>query len=205
MPIEPIKIPQNVYVEDRIVGPLTVKQVLIVGAGAGFSYILYSMLTQAYGALALPLTLLVWSPTGVAAVFAFIRINDVSMFKLLLLTIEKINKPSIRTWSPRRGIMINIRTSSGQKETAHVAQPVKEPMHLDELSSVLDLAPRAHQTETPEPLSPLEEEVEEVEEVLEVSTPEPVIQLPVNKARISATPLQGTGTVSLFRDLTPHS
>ncbi len=203
MPIEPIKIPQNVYIEDRIVGPLTLKQVLIVGVGGGFSYVLYGMLTQAYGALALPLTILVWSPTALAAMFAFIRINDISMFKLLLLTVEKLNKPTIRTWSPRRGIVINIRTSGPErKDDKHLATAIaKEPMQIDELSSVLDLAPRGH-VETPEPLSPLDEEIDETP-----AMPEPVstIQLPVNKARVSASPLPTSGTVSLFRDLTPHS
>jgi hypothetical protein len=203
MPIEPIKIPQNVYIEDHIVGPLTLKQVLIVGVGGGFSYVLYGMLTQAYGALALPLTILVWSPTALAAVFAFVRINDISMFKLLLLTIEKLNKPSIRTWSPRRGIVINIRTSSPEtKDPKHMTGlPAKEPSQIDELSSMLDLAPRGH-IETPEPLSPLDEEIDETPEMTE---PVSSIQLPVNKARISASPIQTSGTVSLFRDLTPHS
>ncbi len=204
MPIEPIKIPQNVYIEDRIVGPLTLKQVLIVGIGGGFSYVLYGMLTQAYGALALPLTILVWSPTAIAAVFAFIRINDISMFKLVLLTIEKLNKPTIRTWSPRRGIVINIRTNSPEtKDPKHsTGLPAKEPSQIDELSSVLDLAPRGYTVDTPEPLSPLDEEIDETPSVAE---PVSSIQLPVNKNRISASPLQTSGTVSLFRDLTPHS
>ena len=40
MPIEPVKIPQNVYIEDRIVGPLTLRQTLIMAIGGGFSYAL---------------------------------------------------------------------------------------------------------------------------------------------------------------------
>ncbi len=204
MPIEPIKIPQNVYIEDRIVGPLTLKQVLIVGIGGGFSYVLYGMLTQAYGALALPLTILVWSPTALAAIFAFVRINDISMFKLLLLTVEKLNKPTVRTWSPRRGIVINIRINSPEtKDLKHATgMPAKEPSQIDELSSILDRAPRAHAVDTPEPLSPMDEDIDEE---LPAAEPVSVVQLPVNKSRVTATPMQTSGTVSLFRDLSPHS
>lgn len=208
MAVEPIKIPQNVYVEDRLVGPLTLKQVLIVGAGGGFSYILYAMLTQSYGALSLPLTITVWSPTAVAAIFAFLRINDVSMFRLLLLTIEKLNKPTVRTWTPRRGITVNISTGSTAKEKEPGAMPVataSTPSRIDELTTMLDIAPRHptdQEAETAESLSPLDEPVDDVPEQ---QAPEPETRLPVNPSRITASPMQSGGTVSLFRDLSPHA
>mgnify|MGYP003346360286 CR=1 FL=1 len=62
MPIEPIKIPQNVYIEDRIVGPLTLKQVIIVTIGGGFSYALWAMLSKTYGAISIPIQVMVWLP-----------------------------------------------------------------------------------------------------------------------------------------------
>jgi hypothetical protein len=210
MPIEPIKIPQNVHIEDRIVGPLTLKQILIVGIGAGFSYTLYGMMTQAYGALPLGLTVMVWIPAGIAAIFAFIRINDVSMFRLMLLAIEKLNKPSTRVWSPRRGITINIRTFTAPESIKqHQAAEEKAGMQglpLDELSTILDRPMNTQKEDEPSTLSPLEEEIE---------TDELEIRRPVDPSRVTVNTVAGssmdtvsaplTGSISLFRDLSPHA
>lgn len=197
MPIQPIKIPQNVYIEDRIVGPLTLKQILIVGVGVGFSYALYGMLTKAYGALPLPITIVVWIPAGIAAIFAFIRINDISMFRLLLLSIERLNKPSTRVWSPRRGITINIRTfatpETEGKYKAGDARVDANTVQLDELSMILDR--QTHKDpEAPEEPEDLAESILRSSESSESS-----FSRPVDPSRISA-PL-----TSIFRDISPHS
>lgn len=199
MPIQPIKIPQNVYIEDHIVGPLTLKQMLIVGIGAGFSYALYGMLTKAYGALPLPMTIIVWIPAAIAGMFAFVRINDISLFRLLLLTIEKINKPSTRVWSPRRGITINIRTFVAPEDTKQRTEAKQETevehAQFSELSAILD-----QKTEEVEQV----EEAEEEEHVSSMSSPSPesfAPSRPVNPSRISVSaPL-----TSLFRDISPHT
>ncbi len=199
MPIQPIKIPQNVYIEDHIVGPLTLKQMLIVGIGAGFSYALYGMLTKAYGALPLPMTIIVWIPAAIAGMFAFVRINDISLFRLLLLTIEKINKPSTRVWSPRRGITINIRTFVAPEDTKQRTEAKQETevehAQFSELSAILD-----QKTEEVEQV----EEAEEEEHVSSMSSPSPesfAPSSPVNPSRISVSaPL-----TSLFRDISPHT
>lgn len=215
MPIEPIKIPQNVYIEDRIVGPLTLKQILITSIGAGFSYILYSTIAKAYGSVPLPIVVMVWIPALIAGIFAFVRINDLSMMHLLLLTLERLSKPGIRTWAPRRGIVINIRmfTTPGDKEKRPQG-PGKtvDPRHIHELSTILDQPLSALSTmDEPAPLSPLEEDIPKEQ------TQEPVaVPRPVNRTRISAVPLRAdadmdiaavppqSGTVSIFRDISPR-
>ena len=61
MPIEPVKIPQNVYVEDRIIGPITLRHLIICGLGGGISYALYSTAAKA-GVMSMPLAVVLWSP-----------------------------------------------------------------------------------------------------------------------------------------------
>src|SRR3989338_8849472 len=100
MSIDPVKIPQNVYIEDRIVGPLTLKQIIIITLGAGFSYAMYSSLIKSFGSLSIPTTVIVWSPAFIAAAFALIRINDLSLMRICFLMLERFNKPSVRTWAP---------------------------------------------------------------------------------------------------------
>lgn len=114
MPIEAVKIPQNVYVEDRIIGPVTLKQLAIVGAGAGLSYILYSFAAKAGAGV--PVQIACWTPTVIAAAFAFLKINDLSLFNIILLMIEGMQKPTTRFWSPHAGLSINIITRQAAKE-----------------------------------------------------------------------------------------
>lgn len=222
MAIEPIKIPQNVYIEDRIVGPLTLKQVLICSLGGGFSYALFAIMSKTYGGLAIPIQILVWLPAVLAVLFAFVHINDLSMMRLCLLFLEQKNKPSTRTWTPRRGIIINVRTfhtvSENKDPYAGNVVDTKARQKLDELSSVLDLQPvetitPTHAEERPtydSSDSPADEPIDEKEMALETENPN--IRRPVNPSRIIASPVNGatvdgiapkSGSVSLFRTPSP--
>lgn len=210
MAIDPIKIPQNVYIEDRIVGPLTLKQIITVAVGCGFSYGLYSLLIQSYGKLPIPVAVMAWVPGAVSFLFAFLRINDLSMFRICLLTLERFNKPVVRTWSPRRGIVVNIRTFTTEEEAKNKEQTdklleKKDPLQIHELSTILDRAlphspavehtPTAAQEDTPDEEFPTQ------------------TALPVNPRLVSASPLHAAstdtvsapkaGSVSIFRDISP--
>lgn len=155
MPIDPVKIPQNVYVEDRIVGPLTLKQTIIMALGGGFSYALYASLSRAAGTLSLFTTVLVWIPCAVTVIFAIVKVNDLSLMRICLLMVERFHKPATRTWAPRRGLGINIRTRSPQlQDHAQVDRIHKEQEkqkkaeeHIRELSTVLDRGMLPNQTE----------------------------------------------------------
>lgn len=115
MPIEAVKIPQNVYVEDRIIGPITLKHLLIVGIGAGISYAIFASAQKA-GVTNVVVLGACWTPALIAAAFAFFKINDLSLFNIILLSIEGFNKPSQRYWSPYPGISINLITTQHAKE-----------------------------------------------------------------------------------------
>lgn len=115
MAIEAVKIPQNVYVEDHIIGPITLKQLGITGVGAGISYVIYSIVTKA-GFIEVPIQVLCWIPAVIGAAFAFFKINDLSLFSIILLTIERMNKPNERYWSPSPGLSINLITRQTMKQ-----------------------------------------------------------------------------------------
>ncbi len=207
MPIDPIKIPQNVHIEDRIIGPLTLRQIIITAIGCGFSYALYAALSKAYGSVSIPITVLVWIPGVLSAIFAFVRFNDLSMLRLILLTAERMTKPSTRTWSPRRGIAINIRTFAPAEEEKNKKEhraktAAKERENLHELSTVLDQPlPSGEQPE--DPLVPPQEQRTKTH------------ARPVDPSRVQASPLRvdepmgeatpQKGSVSVFRDLSPRS
>ncbi|MBP9773785.1 MAG: PrgI family protein [Candidatus Peribacteraceae bacterium] len=133
MAMEAVKIPQNVYVEDRIIGPVTLKQLMIIGIGTAFSYVLYATVTQG-GPVSVPVTIMLWSPAIVAAAFAFLKVNDITLFNIILLWIEHMNKPVVRSWSPHPGISINIVTRPPKEEKKTDAQKIDISRKLTEVT-----------------------------------------------------------------------
>jgi hypothetical protein len=120
MAIEAVKIPQNVYVEDRIIGPVTLKQLMITGIGCGISYMFYAIAAKS-GVATIPITIACWIPGLIAAMFAFAKINDLSLFNIILLMIESTNKPNLRIWSPHPGLTVNIVTRAATQEIHNAA------------------------------------------------------------------------------------
>lgn len=142
--MDPVKIPQNVHVEDRIIGPVSLRQLIIVMIGGAISYTIWSGIKMANGgAASVTATVLSWIPCAIAAIFAFVTINHVSMFKLCLLLIERADKAPVRVWSPRTGISIDIQTYKHmhQIEENKTKTPEKKvpQSDWDTLSSVLDV------------------------------------------------------------------
>ena len=141
MPTEPVKIPQNVYIEDRIIGPLSLRQIIIMALGAGFSYLLFSSYDKAVGNVGIPMTIILWTPAAIAAAFAMVNINDLSLARICMLVAERMVKPSVRTWAPREGISITIHTSrvreQEQEQKTAAGMPSTEKQ-ISELSHVMD-------------------------------------------------------------------
>lgn len=145
MAIEAVKIPQNVYVEDRIVGPVTLRQLIITGLGAGLSYAIYAAATKS-GVTNIVTLVLCWVPALIAAMFAFLKINDLTLFNIILLMIEGMNKPSKRVWDPGVGISINIVTKpSKKKKGADETHPAEHTQQDHILEMTRELQERERQ------------------------------------------------------------
>jgi len=91
------KVPQNVQMADKIVGPLTLKQLGILGGGGGFAYVIYVILGKTY-------YWEIWVPPVaivviITVLFAFIKIHNVSFSKFLILLIEHLLIPRRRMWN----------------------------------------------------------------------------------------------------------
>lgn len=209
MPIDPVKIPQNVYIEDRIVGPLTLRQIITMAIGGGISYSIYASLAKAYGHVDIVTTVIVWMPALIAAAFAIIKVNDLTLSRIVLLIVERMLKAPVRTWTPREGMSINIKVmaqQAGEKNKADVEQKATNEAHrkIEEISSVLDTAfddKQEHDVVIPaQAATPTKAEVKEVTEETSAAT------VPVNPAKIRAdkvVPVQSGPAV--FHDIIPHS
>lgn len=212
MALEPLKIPQNIYIEDRIIGPITLRQIIVSGIGGGISYVIWGMFSAANGgATPLPLTILSAIPFVISLAIAFVKINDLSLIHIGLLILEGMNKPKVRTFSPRKGISIHIRTfTEAPKQKMGVSAEKQEGYRkLDDLTAILDNSPLRNAAGLP-----AREGEEELSVVDASEGAEPQVsiasRLPVNRDRIKASPLAGQeagaeprASVSIFRDIAP--
>jgi hypothetical protein len=137
-----VKIPQNVRVEDKLIGPFSLKQIILIAVGGGFSYSLFAMLSKTYGAVPVIAHALIWWPAILSVAFSLIRINDISLFRYVLLMIEMMSKPRKRVWQPRQGITINVQTRPTKKkeknDKKNVEEEKKSAIRLEDLSVILD-------------------------------------------------------------------
>ena len=88
------KIPQNVQIEDKIVGPLTLKQLIYLGIGGGISYAIYTALATKYY-----IEVWIWfvaPPVLITLAFTFIKINGIPFAKWILLMTEYFYNPRKR-------------------------------------------------------------------------------------------------------------
>ncbi len=220
MTIDPVKIPQNVQIEDKVVGPLSLRQIIIMAFGGGFSYAIYATVQRSFGHVSIPLTVIIWIPAVIAAAFAIVNINDLSLLRICFLLLEKTQKPSKRIWGPRTGISITIHTSAKPppEDPAKVSADLKQQTateQIAELSSVMDRASAATNLAAPEtttddvvtqkPASSL------TDTELPVTESTPPQKAPVNPERIQVDAAHPAAShaklsdLSVFRDIFPSS
>lgn len=151
MAIEAVKIPTNIQVEERIIGPLSLRQIAILLLTAGFSYGIWSIATTANPQLNVIAQALCYLPFLIGIAFSFIHVNGVSLFSLVLLTLEKFDKPTKRTYGPRSGLSINIKTGA-KVEPQDDTKTSKPQANFDHLGSVLDAGLTREAEEQQKPL-----------------------------------------------------
>ncbi len=96
------KVPQNVQREDTIIGPLTLRQLLILGVGGGVAYALYVSLSTTY-------FIEIWLPPvaivgALTAAFAFLKIHEMPFHIFLMNFLEYHLLPKKRIWIQGSGI-----------------------------------------------------------------------------------------------------
>jgi len=146
------KIPQNVELEDKIVGPLTMKQLVICGTGGGLGYVLYLTLAKTY-------FMEVWLPpiaiiSLITLAIAFLEIRGIKFVKWILLMIEAMINPNHRVWDKSESTMFIFAVPTAklqakededaQKEKAAEANNLLKKQaglpQLDELTKALNVS-----------------------------------------------------------------
>ena len=103
-------VPQFITVEDKILGPFTFKQALMIGAGLGpvilARYILPSFLFWPFALVA----------GGIVAALAFLKINEVPFSKLVKNALLYFTRPRLYVWK-----------KGGAKDRRQKSAPRPEP------------------------------------------------------------------------------
>ncbi|HLD08229.1 MAG TPA: PrgI family protein [Candidatus Peribacterales bacterium] len=138
-----VKIPQNVRVEDKLIGPLSLRQIIMIALGGGTSYALFGMISKAYGSIPLVAHVFIWWPLILCAAFAVVRINDIPLTRYSLLAFELMIKPRRRVFQPRRGLSTVSRDGATSKKSKKIPEekPVaakKNALRIGDLSALLD-------------------------------------------------------------------
>ena len=89
---EKFVVPQFIDAEDRILVPITVRQFLVCLGAAFLIFLEYKILAFAYFVVAVAFT------GGLAAVFAFLKINGQPFHIFFVNFLETTFRPSLRTW-----------------------------------------------------------------------------------------------------------
>ncbi len=135
------QVPQFITVEDKILGPLTLKQALIVGAGVGI-IIVAKLLFNAF--IFVPLAIIVGAATGA---LAFLKINDQPLTAFVKNALAfYILRPRLYTWTqkkPERTAATSPRKQDGLKIQA---LPKITESKLSDLAWSLDIKSKEEHT-----------------------------------------------------------
>ena len=85
-------VPQFIEVEDKIIGPVTVRQFLILLGASLFVFLAYR-----FGDFAMFISVLAIVGGG-ALIFAFVKVNGQDFHYFVLNTIQYFRRPSLRIW-----------------------------------------------------------------------------------------------------------
>lgn len=137
------KVPQNVQREDKIVGPLTLRQLIMCGIGGGIGYAIFVSLGKDY-------LWITWLPPVaivalITILFAFVRPLDMDFSRFLAVYLQFVLLPQKRFWVQSSAeIILSMYTSNTtqtkveKKAEAKAEQMINKAKKLEELSKILN-------------------------------------------------------------------
>lgn len=138
-------VPQFIAVEDKILGPISVRQFIILLAGMGLVVGVYQLLYK----LANSSSLFLFSAAGITILtmlFAFFRVNGRPFHLFLLNLLESLRNPSMRLWDNSTTERIQYR----REPPPPTPPPTKRPMNqtnLARLAMLVDTGGAFHDDE----------------------------------------------------------
>ncbi len=129
------KVPQDVQREDQIIGPLTMRQIAIVGVGGGLAYMIYIQLSKSYFAE-------IWLPpvfiiSALTLALAFLKIHGLPFHQFILHYIEYKFLTKKRIWIQKTANPYM--TPQMKKDTKKKMSELKKDANKKNQKSIKDL------------------------------------------------------------------
>ena len=128
------KVPQNIDLEDKIVGPLTLIQFLYVISGGVLIYLLYLTIggTFFFWVLSIPIA-------AIALALAFLKIQDQPLSHFIKAGLIFLSRPKTRVWQ-RHGLNFSAINAAPQGKKRLTSLPKKkiEKSELEKIAQMLD-------------------------------------------------------------------
>jgi len=143
-------VPQFVDIEDKVIGPLTIKQFLWLLGGSGVILVLWVLLPTVFAIIfTIPVV-------GISAAFAFYKVNGMTFNIYLTNLFTFAVQPKTRVW--KRTVALDVKVVPERKKSA---KPKKEKVtlhdvNLQDLVGIVDneLNPQARQKPLSNPIDP---------------------------------------------------
>lgn len=133
------KVPQDVQREDRIVGPLTLRQLVICGIGFTIAYAIYTVIGRDYELITALIPVIILGLITIT--FAFVKPLNLVFERYILFWIETLILPRKRYWlkgmgDPSRMMYVPRESTKAKK----IEKPVqdKKAKSINELTDILD-------------------------------------------------------------------
>jgi len=123
------KVPKDIDIEDRIAGPLTIKQLGWIGSGVGICIIIWKMVDVQ---LFIFMSVIIM---GLSAAFAFVRPYNQSLIAFCASVLLFLSKPKQYFWR-RIGINFSRLKSNDKKRKQDLMPLVKKGLPTEEVERV---------------------------------------------------------------------
>lgn len=138
-------VPQFIDVEDKILGPLAVRQFIIIIVGAGLIVGAYQLVYK----LANQLTVFLFSAFGIFVgiiAFAFVKVNGRPFHQFVLNVLQSLKNPRMRLWNNEAGERLAYRREPPPPPPIPTKQPLTQTK-LAQLSMLVDTGGAYHEDE----------------------------------------------------------
>lgn len=129
------KVPKFIDMEDKIIGPVTMRQLIMLAVGGGIAY-------GAYIKMESPGWLFVAIPSaGLAIAFAFVKIQNMTFFRYVLALTQYLIKPEKRAWVQHEDYLHvpkDLLKQKKKKHTRHAKADIEKLKKLEDYVRVVD-------------------------------------------------------------------
>lgn len=127
-------VPQFIDVENKIFGPITVRQFIIILVAGLFCFIYYKLSDFSLFLMESILTIVIFG------LFAFFRVNGQPLHYFFLNFTQTIVRPKLRIWNKRTVEQISIKENKEAEESKIIvrSRPLVASTRLEELALIID-------------------------------------------------------------------